>query len=70
MDTFVETYDFDGITVIPFCTSGGSGVGSSAENLAALAGSGNWLEGQRISANVSDTDIYNWLNDSVNNTEQ
>lgn len=70
MDTFVETYDFDGITVIPFCTSGGSGVGSSAENLAALAGSGNWLEGQRFSANVSDTDIYNWLNGSVNNMEQ
>ena len=49
IDTFVESYDFSGKTVIPFCTSGGSGIGASGANLAANAGSGNWLEGARLS---------------------
>lgn len=29
MDTFAESYDFDGITTIPFCTSSSSGIGRS-----------------------------------------
>ena len=33
VSTFVESYDFSGKTIVPFCTSGGSGVGSSATNL-------------------------------------
>ena len=45
MDTFVERYDFTGITMIPFCTSGSSGIGRSGRNLEEKAGSGNWLEG-------------------------
>ena len=44
MDTFVEIYNFDGITLIPFCTSGGSGIGRSGQNLAENAGSGTWLD--------------------------
>lgn len=58
MDTFVESYDFNGKTVIPFCTSGGSGIGSSGTNLAANAGGGNWLEGERLS---SSSDIDGWI---------
>lgn len=62
MDTFVENYDFDGITMIPFCTSGGSGVGRSDKNLADHAGSGNWLKGERLSGSASESDIENWIN--------
>ena len=58
MDTFVESYDFSGKTMIPFCTSGGSGIGASGANLAANAGSGNWLEGARLS---SSSDIAGWI---------
>lgn len=58
MDTFVESYDFSGKTVIPFCTSGGSGIGASGANLAANAGSGNWLEGARLSGS---SDIEGWI---------
>ena len=58
MDTFVESYDFSGKTLIPFCTSGGSGIGSSGANLEANAGSGNWLEGERLS---SSSDIEGWI---------
>lgn len=60
MDTFVESYDFTGKTVIPFCTSGGSGIGSSAGNLEKLAGTGNWLDGQRFSAGESAKEVQDW----------
>lgn len=63
LDTFVEKTDFDGVTCIPFCTSGGSGVGRSDRNLAELAGSGNWESGKLLNR-VSDADLQNWI-DSV-----
>ena len=65
MDTFVESYIFDGITLIPFCTSGSSGIGSSGKNLAANAGTGNWLEGKRFSGSASDEEIQNWIRESA-----
>ena len=61
MDTFVESYDFTGITVIPFCTSGGSGIGRSGQNLADNAGTGNWLDGQRFGGSVSEADLQSWI---------
>ena len=57
MDTFVESCSFDGITVIPFCTSGGSGIGRSGKNLEENAGSGIWLDGERLSAGVSEQEL-------------
>ena len=61
LDTFVEKYSFDGITVIPFCTSGGSGIGRSGPNMEALAGSGTWLPGERFSGSVSEADLKSWI---------
>ena len=61
LDTFVESYDFDGITMIPFCTSASSGIGRSGQNLAERAGSGNWLEGKRFSGGVSEADLRAWI---------
>lgn len=52
--TFVEGCDLDGITIVPFCTSASSGIGSSAENLAEAAGAGTWLDGERFSASASE----------------
>ena len=37
IDTFMESYNFDGVKVIPFCTSGGSKIGDTYKNLQALA---------------------------------
>ena len=62
MSTFVEAHDFDGKTVIPFCTSGGSGIGRSGSNLASQAGSGNWLDGDRLDAGISESRIQDWIN--------
>ncbi len=61
LDTFVEKYSFEGITVIPFCTSGSSGIGRSGPNMKALAGTGNWLDGKRFGANVSEEDLKSWI---------
>ena len=61
MDTFVESYDFDGITMIPFCTSSSSGIGRSGTNLADNAGSGNWLEGRRFGAGAPESEISSWI---------
>lgn len=62
IDTFVESYDFSGKTIIPFCTSGGSGMGSSATDLEQLTSGAEWLEGQRLSKNDSQDDIMEWVN--------
>ncbi len=61
MDTFVESYSFDGNTVIPFCTSGSSGIGMSGQNLADNAGSGTWLDGKRFGGDVSEDEIRVWI---------
>ena len=62
MDTFVESYSFDGITMIPFCTSSSSGIGMSGKNLADNAQSGQWLDGKRFGAGASEEDIASWIN--------
>ena len=61
VDGFVKANDFTGKTVIPFCTSASSGIGQSGEQLAEMAGTGNWLEGQRFSSSVSEGDVQTWL---------
>lgn len=62
MSTFVESYDFGGKTILPFCTSGGSGIGSSAKNLEKLAGSGTWLDGQRF---TNADDLISWVESNI-----
>ena len=62
MDTFVESNDFDGITMIPFCTSGGSGIGRSSENLEKNAGSGSWKAGDRLEGSISEDELKTWIN--------
>ncbi len=61
MDTFVESYDFNGKTMIPFCTSSSSGIGRSGQNLADNAGSGTWLDGTRFGAGASEDEIKTWI---------
>lgn len=58
---FVTANDFTGKTVIPFCTSASSGLGESGELLAEMAGTGDWLEGQRFPSRVSQEDVQTWL---------
>lgn len=61
VSTFVESYDFSGKTVVPFCTSGGSGVGSSASNLEQLTSGATWMEGHRLSGSDSQDTVMEWV---------
>ena len=61
-DSFLAANDFTGKTVIPFATSSSSGLGKSGELLAELAGTGDWLEGQRFRSSVSEADVTDWVN--------
>lgn len=62
MSTFVESYDFSGKTIVPFCTSGGSGIGLSAANLEALTEGAEWLSGTRLNGGSSHEEIADWVN--------
>lgn len=64
MSTFVESHDFSGMTVIPFCTSGSSDIGQSDDVLANQAGTGNWLQGKRFSGSVTEEQLQKWINET------
>lgn len=61
-NTFVKANDFNGKTVIPFCTSSSSSIGDSGKLLEEQANGGNWLEGHRFSSNASEDEIISWIN--------
>lgn len=62
VDDFIKSNDFTGKTVIPFATSASSGFGESGELLEEMAGTGNWLDGERFSSGVSEEDVVDWVN--------
>ena len=61
VSSFVAANDFTSKTVIPFCTSSSSQLGESGALLEQAAGTGEWLDGQRFSGNVSESDVAQWL---------
>lgn len=65
MYTFLESYDFEGKTILPFCTSGSSSIGSSATNLSQSAPKATWLEGRRFAASTDQTTIGSWLDQYI-----
>lgn len=61
LSTFLESYDFRGKTVIPFCTSASSGLGSSDTALHASAPNADWRLGKRFSGSVSEKAVSDWI---------
>lgn len=61
MNGFMTANDFTGKTVIPFATAASSGMGDSGTDLAKLAGTGDWLDGQRFFSSTTADDIQSWL---------
>ena len=59
--TFLESYDFSGKTIIPFCTSGSSPIGSTTAMQNVTPGA-NWLDGQRFSGGASSDTVMGWVN--------
>ncbi len=60
IDTFMESYDFSGKQIVPFATSGGSGMGDSGSIMQKLAPKAKVDSGKRFSSGVSETDLKNW----------
>ena len=63
IDTFMESYDFSGKTMIPFCTSGSSGIDTAEKNLHSMTDDTiQWLTGSRFAAGTSKEDMEEWVN--------
>lgn len=60
IDTFVESYDFTGKKLIPFATSGGSGLGETSANLKELAPGAIVEEGKKFPAHASEASLKEW----------
>ena len=61
IDSFLDAYDFPGKTIVPFFTSGGSGLGEGQERIAALAKGAKVLAGKRFSARASERELKSWI---------
>ena len=62
ISTFLETYDFANKTLVTFCTSASSGLGSSASDLYGLVpSSAKWLESRRFAIGASNEEVGEWL---------
>ena len=60
VDTFLEAHDFSGKTIVPFATSGGSGLGRAPERVAALAPGATVTEGRLLDGPLSTDDLRAW----------
>ena len=61
IDTFMESYNFSGKTIVPFCTSGGSSLGDSSKNMQSLAKGSNVVDGKRLSVTASVNELKRWV---------
>ena len=63
IDTFLEAYDFNGKTIVPFATSGGSGMGDSGKIMQELAPQATVFTGERFAKDVSESTLKEWANE-------
>ena len=61
INTFLESYDFSGKTIIPFATSGGSGMGKTNEKLGPSCPGATLLQGKLLNGNLSEDSLKNWV---------
>lgn len=61
VDTFLDAHDFAGKKVVPFCTSGGNGIGDASKRIQELTGPAVTVEeGMRLGGAVSEEDLETW----------
>ncbi len=61
INTFLESYDFSGKTIVPFATSGSSGMGRTMEMLAPCVSGAEWKEGRLLSGRASKDELVKWI---------
>ncbi len=61
IDTFLDTFDLKGKTIVPFATSGSSSIGDSGKHMQSVVGKGaTVLDGKRFAAGVSENELAKW----------
>ena len=61
INTFLESYELAGKTIIPFATSGGSGMGKTNEKLVPSCKGAKLMEGKVLKANVGVKELNDWV---------
>ena len=61
INAFLESYDLTGKTIIPFATSGGSGMGKTNEKLLPSCKGAKLLDGRVLKANVGVKELDEWV---------
>lgn len=61
INTFLESYDLSGKTIIPFATSGGSGMGKTNESLQPSCPGATLLQGKMLNGRVPENELRKWL---------
>ena len=65
IDTFLEAYDFSGKTIVPFATSGGSGLGRAPQRMQALVPGAKVLQGGLLNGRFSQAKLADWAERAV-----
>ena len=60
IDTFIESYDLTNKTIIPFATSGGSGMGNTTQELKVSCGNAKICQGRRFDSQVDVDTLKTW----------
>ncbi len=60
IDTFLESYDFSGKTIVPFATSGGSGLGKAPERMQRIATGSTVAAGRLLNGHQNPNDLRDW----------
>lgn len=66
INTFLDTYDLSGKTIMPFCTSGGSGISSSVSAIKNACSDSDVKDGMRGAASTSSTQVKEWIDKNIN----
>lgn len=66
INTFLESYDFSGKIIVPFATSGGSGLGKTVDELKkSCSSSAKFDKGRVLNTSVSKSEIFSWVKQFV-----
>ena len=60
INSFLESYDFTGNTIVPFATSGGSAMGKTNERLAPSCPGAVLLEGKMLNGSLEQAELKVW----------
>lgn len=63
INTFIESYDFSKQTLIPFCTSGGTGISGCESDLRHSYPQYQWKQGKRLTGHENTLEIQHWINE-------